>query len=82
MPAMAHTLYQRGVDPNTAFGDGPLIFPIQFIAHSHITTIWGTCISLLIITWLAFGLRGWTRLVIRKYWGWDDIMMLITVVRV
>jgi hypothetical protein len=70
-----HLTSLRSMASNT-----PLTFPIQFVAHSHVSSQWGTCSSMLFLAWLAFLLRGWTRLVIRKNWGWDDTMMLFALV--
>jgi hypothetical protein len=80
MDAIAGHLLPRGIDPNTAFGNGPLVFPIELVPSSHVKAKLGTCITMLILTWSVFSMRAWTRIVISKSWGWDDSTMLLALV--
>jgi hypothetical protein len=73
-------LLARGEDPNSVFGKGPISVPIDPVPNSHKRAKVGVGMTMLILGWTTFTLRAYTRLILVKTTGSDDLFMLITLV--
>jgi hypothetical protein len=56
--------------------------PIDPVPLSHTITIATVSILFLVVTWITVALRFYTRIVIVRILGWDDWIMLFTLVRI
>jgi hypothetical protein len=54
--------------------------PIAKVSNSSLPLV--LPVILLLITWLIFSLRIWTRARIIKFFGWDDKAMVVAIVSV
>jgi hypothetical protein len=60
--------------------DESSLVPISVVPSSHTNAISGVGIVCLVVSWVAVFARYWNRAVIMRFWGYDDVFMLLTIV--
>jgi hypothetical protein len=72
-----NSLFERA---DSGFFGGNFVIPVKPVPRSHNTAIFSVCAVFVVISWITVSLRFWTRAVIVKSIGYDDMVMLFTMV--